>query len=167
MKKLTKKDLAELSKTLPLIEPNAQRQFIGGAGRNGERLRISGGTLIDTPEGVDFISDSGEITHFKGVDFSTSWVLSDTGYQLNGTIHISKKFIKDGFNIYNFAHEYGHYLQQKDPNHNYLFTSVKSIYSLWKDPKNHANQPYEKDATRRGNEYLRDNAGKAGKKNGL
>ena len=74
MKKLTKEDLTELSRTLTLIEPNAQRQFIGGAGRDGDTLCISGGTLIDTPEGVDFISDSGETTHFSGVDLSTSWV---------------------------------------------------------------------------------------------
>lgn len=164
MKKLTKKDLTELSKTLTLIEPNAQRQFIGGAGRNGERLRISGGTLIDTAEGVDFISDTGEITHFKGVDFSTSWVFDDTAYQLNGTIHISKEWLKDGFNIYNFAHEYGHYLQQQDPNYNYTATMLKSMYSVLTNPGNHANQSFEKDATRRGEEYLRDNAGKAGKR---
>ena len=154
MKKLTKKDLTELSKTLTLIEPNAQRQFIGGAGRNGERLRISGGTLIDTAEGVDFISDTGEITHFKGVDFSTSWVFDDTAYQLNGTIHISKEWLKGGFDIYKFAHEYGHYLQQQDPNHNYTLTVIKSVYSLLTNPRNHENQPFEKDATRRGNEYL-------------
>ena len=41
---------------------------------------------------------------------------------------------------------------------------VKSIYSLLTDPENHHNQPYEKDATRRGEEYLRENAGKGGKK---
>ncbi len=159
MKKLTKKDLTELSKTLPLIEPNAQRQFIGGAGRNGRTLRIEGGTLMDTPEGVDFISDSGEITHFIGVDLSTSWVTSNAAYQLNGTIHIGKKWLKNGFDLYDFAHEYGHYLQQQDPNHNYTLTIIKSVYSLLTNPKNHENQPFEKDATRRGNEYL-DNVGR-------
>lgn len=164
MKKLTKEDLTGLSKTLTLIEPNAQRQFIGGAGRNGEHLRISGGTLIDTAAGVDFISDTKEITHFKGVDFSTSYVFDNTAYQLNGMIHISEKWLKNGFNIYDFAHEYGHYLQQIDPNHNYPVTMVKSFYSLLTDPENHHNQPYEKDATRRGEEYLRENAGKGGKK---
>lgn len=164
MKKLTKEDLTELSKTLTLIEPNAQRQFIGGAGRNGDRLRISGGTLIDTAEGVDFISDTGEKTHFKGVDISTSWVLDDTAYQLNGTIHISEKWAKDGFDIYDFAHEYGHYLQQQDPDYNYPVTMLQSMWSVATDSGNHANQPFEKDATRRGEEYLRANAGKAGKR---
>lgn len=167
MKRLTKEDLTELSRTLTLIEPNAQRQFIGGAGRDGDTLCISGGTLIDTPEGVDFISDSGETTHFSGVDLSTSWVTRNAAYQLNGTIHIGKKWLKNGFNLYDFAHEYGHYLQQRDPNHNYLCTMLKSVYSLLTDPKNHENQPFEIDATRRGYEYLRDNAGKAGQKNGL
>ena len=166
MKKLTKKDLTELSKTLLLIEPNAQRQFIGGAGRNGDTLCISGGTLIETPEGVDFVSDSGEITHFAGANFSTSWVFGNTAYQLNGTIHIGKKWLKNGFNIYNFAHEYGHYLQQQDPNYNYTLTILKSLYSVLTDPKNHANKPFEKDATRRGYEYLY-NAGNAGEKNGF
>lgn len=37
------------------------------------------------------------------------------------------------------------------------------MYSVITDPGNYANQPFEKDATRRGNEYQRDNAGKAGK----
>ena len=164
MKKLTKEDLTELSKTLTLIEPNAQRQFIGGAGRNGEHLRISGGTLIDTAAGVDFISDTKEVTHFKGVDFSTSWVRDDTAYQLNGTIHISEKWLKNGFNIYDFAHEYGHYLQQQDPNCNYPLMAAESAFSELFDPENHANQPFEKDATRRGEAYLRKNAGKGGKK---
>lgn len=149
---------------MTLIEPNAQRQFIGGAGRNGEHLRISGGTLIDTAAGVDFISDTKEVTHFKGVDFSTSWVRDDTAYQLNGTIHISEKWLKNGFNIYDFAHEYGHYLQQQDPNCNYPLMAAESAFSELFDPENHANQPFEKDATRRGEEYLRKNAGKGGKK---
>ena len=164
MKKLNKEDLTGLSKTLTLIEPNAQRQFIGGAGRNGEHLRISGGTLIDTAAGVDFISDTKEITHFKGVDFSTSYVFDNTAYQLNGMIHISEKWLKNGFNIYDFAHEYGHYLQQQDPNYNYLATMLESGFSVLTDPENHDNQPFEKDATRRGEEYLRKNAGKGGKK---
>ena len=149
---------------MTLIEPNAQRQFIGGAGRNGEHLRISGGTLIDTAAGVDFISDTKEVTHFKGVDFSTSWVRDDTAYQLNGTIHISEKWLKNGFTIYAFAHEYGHYLQQQDPNCNYPLMAAESAFSELFDPENHANQPFEKDATRRGEEYLRKNAGKGGKK---
>lgn len=162
MKKLTKQCLVELSETLTLIEPNVQRQFVGGAGDTGDRLPISGGTLVDTQSGVDFISNSRQVTHFKGVDISTSWVREGTAYQLNGTIHIDEGWAKNGFNIYDFAHEYGHYLQQQDPNHCYLTTILKSVYSVISDPGNHKNQPIEIDATRRGNEYLRDHAGKGG-----
>lgn len=41
---------------------------------------------------------------------------------------------------------------------------LESGFSVLTDPENHDNQPFEKDATRRGEEYLRKNAGKGGKK---
>lgn len=152
MKKLTKKNLVELAEVLPVIDSNLQRKFVGGGDAT---LRIEGGYLVDTAEGVVFKSDSGCEMFFEGVDISTSSVAEYSAYQFNGTIHISQSWADSGFGISVFVHEYGHYLQQNEMGTFKYITDVAipSVYSAATDPENHSSQSYEQDATERGEVY--------------
>lgn len=118
-------------------------------------LRILEGYLIPKTDHVIFRSDEGGEIVFQGVRISTSMVVKNSAYQLNGIIYISKNWIKGGFSIQDFTHEYGHYLQQQEMGlFKYLRkVALPSIFSLLTKPKTHYHRPFERDATNKGNEY--------------
>lgn len=122
--------------------------------KNGS-LRIREGYLISKTDHVIFRSDEGWEIIFQGVRISTSMVVKNAAYQLNSVIHISKNWIKRGFSIQDFTHEYGHYLQQQEMG---LFKYLRkvaflSVFSLITRPETHYHRPFERDATNKGNEY--------------
>lgn len=121
----------------------------------GTEYKIAGGTLVDTPEGVEFHSDSGIKVWFPFVDISTSIVNEGTAYNLTGTIHIDKGWLEKGFGINDFLHEFGHYLQEIEMGFSEYVTGVAipSMLSLLRDPESHDSQPFEQDATKRGQEF--------------
>lgn len=84
----------------------------------------------------------------------------NAAYQLNGTIHISDSWANNGFSNFDFAHEYGHYLQQEEiGTANYLVNvAIPSVISAWTNPENHSSQSYEIDATERGIGYMNNNS---------
>ena len=81
--------------------------------------------------------------------------MNGTAYQLNGMIHVSSSWANDGFNVYDFAHEYGYYLQQEEMGSlKYYMMAMASVYSVYSNPGNHLQQPFEMEASRLGLEYL-------------
>lgn len=156
-RKITKASIEELRKEMPVLNEEEEQSIVGG-----ERIRISGGYLESVDGGTYFYGDNGSTVFFKGVDFSIdSKLIADySAYQFNGTIHVEEKWAYNGFDIYVFAHEYGHYLQQEEMGFwNYLTdVAIPSMYSAQhNDPYTHSQQPFEKDATKRGEEYLNKN----------
>lgn len=130
----------------------------GSKKNKADRLfKIQGGYLIPKETHVLFPSDKGEEIIFQGIRVSTSRVVKNAAYQLNGVIYISKNWIKKGFSVQDFAHEYGHYLQQKELGlFKYLVKiAFPSMFSLAAKPKKHFQRPFERDATNKGNEYLK------------
>lgn len=107
-----------------------------------DTIVIAGGELVTTANGVTYYGNNGSCITFTGVKFSTEKVLPNTAYQLNGTIHVSEKWIDNGFNVYNFAHEYGHYIQEEEMGKlDYYKMAIQSMYNLATDPENHYNMP--------------------------
>lgn len=157
MKKLTRKNLDELTNAMPVISEQDQRSCVGGA--PGDILDISGGYLIEMSGGTVFFGENGFMTFYRDVTFSTKNVVDGAAYQLNGVIHISDSWVNNGFSNDDFAHEYDHFLQQQEMGTAaYLATVViPSVWSAWTDPENHANEPFEIDATERGMEYKNNN----------
>ena len=157
MKKVRRIKLDSLQKDLLYLSKGQLQSFLGGKGKKG--TRIYGGTLLNTDNGVVWTGDDGKSGRFYGVSFTIDDVCpDDTAYQLLGTIHIERGWAEDDFNIYNFAHEFGHYLQEEEYGFwEYLKMASESAKSVLEDPDNHMNQPYEKDATKRGLEYLNKN----------
>lgn len=123
-------------------------------------LRIEGGVLREVDEngihGVMYYGDNGATCFFSGVRMTTKLVLNGYAYQFNGTIHVSASWASNGFNVYDFAHEYGHYLQQESMGDaEYYKIAIQSGYSVITKPEEHPNQPFEVQATDLGNQYLR------------
>ncbi|MFT4073149.1 MAG: hypothetical protein QM654_14645 [Dysgonamonadaceae bacterium] len=138
---------------MPVISGNSLRRYVGG----GDVLRISGGTLVEEKEGTTFYGDDGSSTFYKGVSFSTNGApITGTAYQLNGTIHINKSWANSSFNQCDFAHEYGHYLQQQSMSTiEYAKLSAKSLISgFFNTAEEHLRQNFEMEATRLGEEYM-------------
>lgn len=121
-----------------------------------DALRIAEGALLNLADGCLFVGDGGERCLFRGVRYSTRGVRANTAYQANGVIRISERWLSDAqcpFGLHDFAHEYGHYLQQRDYGWWDYYSRVAwdSITHLGDD---HYARPYEADATRRGAAYL-------------
>lgn len=133
------------------------RQIVGGGE---DPVSIKGGTIQNTDQGVVWMGDDGRSCTFYGVSFSVGGLcLDDSAYQLSGTIRIGREWLEDGFSVYDFAHEFGRYLQQCEYGTLNYITDV-AIPSAWDSATNrsqHSSQPYEKDATKRGDEYLKKN----------
>lgn len=154
MKKIGKLRLDELKKNVKVLTPEEQRRYVGGQ----DVWRIAGGYLYEVEGGTLFCGDDDRSVWFPGVSVTTWWTKKDTAYQYNGTIHIDENWLENGFNIYDFAHEYGHYIQQ------YLlgdeaydrYIAIPSMHDLATDPEHHDEQWYEKDATERGYHHLYD-----------
>lgn len=126
-----------------------------------DELEIKGGVLREIDEngvpGVMYYGNNGATCFFRGVRMTTQLVFKGYAYQYNGTIHVSSYWVANGFNIYDFAHEYGHYLQQESMgNAEYYKLAIQSGYSVIANPDKHQNQPFEVQATELGNQYLKE-----------
>jgi hypothetical protein len=133
---------------------------IGNYNYNGERIDISGGYLQECKNGTVYIpEDNSGFAWFYGVNMSTGLVASGAGFQLNGTIHISQEWLDSGFNIYDFAHEYGHYIQQqKAKGLSYLVDiAIPSTINIIINPSSHDEQWYEQNATQLGTAHYNAN----------
>ena len=152
MKKVGKLNLNDLGGKIQELTIEEQKLTIGGK----DVWRISGGYLYEVDGGVLFCGDDDRSVWFPGVEISTHLVAESTAYQYNGTIHISEDWLKDGFNIYDFAHEFGHYIQQYLVGDKlyYKYIAIPSMHDLYTDPEHHDEQWYEKDATDRGYKHM-------------
>ena len=155
-RKITRLGIEELRDKMYVLNTLEQRTIIGG-----ERVNINGGYLEEVNGGVYYYGNNGCSVFFEGVEIWVSNLIRDySAYQLNGTIGIESDWCNTSFNIYDFAHEYGHYLQQKTMGtYDYLTVVVpNSLYSAtFNDPYTHSQQTYELQATLLGNEYLKNN----------
>lgn len=164
MKKLQKLKLANKCSLQELtigMQPLGAIDLAAMIGGLNEQLSISGGVLKNVEGGVLFTGSDGSTCLFEHVSWSTDYVLPGKAYQLNGTIHISESWLNDEeypFTVKRFAHEFGHYLQQQEyGTSSYLWNvAVRSVYSVATDPANHYSEPFEQDATNRGEDYLKD-----------
>lgn len=163
MKKLKKMKLANRCSLHELavgMQPLGAIDLAAMIGGLNEQLPISGGVLENVEGGVLFTGSDGSTCLFEGVSWSTKAVCSGTAYQLSGIIHISYDWINAEeypFNVTNFAHEFGHFLQQQEyGTWNYLWdVAVPSVYDIWHNGgTNHHQQPYEQDADKRGEDYM-------------
>lgn len=166
MKTIKKLSLNGLQKTYVLLNDSIQASILGG----GDPLKIKGGTLVEKNGGVQYTGDDETTCFFSGVSLG-NLALSGTAYQYNGTINIDEGWAngKDGvqFDINNFIHEYGHFLQEQEMGHfEYSFRvaipsgtdiGLRNIYNLfgYKHSYSHMDLPFEKNATERGEEYYK------------
>lgn len=160
MKKLKKFSFQEI---------RAQMQQIGN--RESEALKggmiissfpINGGKIVNYSSevfgnyAVYYPDNGGSPIAMDGVNVSggTFGQASDAAYQMNGEIHVGSGF--DTFDVNTLAHEYGHYLQQESMgDSSYMFgVAIPSVYSVLTNPEDHSSQPFEVDATNRGEEYF-------------
>lgn len=160
MKKLKKLKLHDLEASCDLLSPFEQKRIMGG---KDDIFDIQGGRIAEQNGGVLLTTTDGYSFFFDGVRLTDDWVIGETAYQLNGMIHISYSWIyakEYRFCVNDFLHEFGHYLQQLyyGSTFSYLYhVGIPSGWSCLTDPKNHQNQPYEKDATTLGREYFEKN----------
>ena len=120
-----------------------------------KRLEIKGGVLTNTPYGVLYEpSEGGGRILFDGARFVVGFALPDTAWQFSGRIMISRSWLRSGFTVRHFAHEYGHYLQQRDIGLlRYTAEALKSAFSLITNPRRHYARAFEEDATKRGESF--------------
>jgi hypothetical protein len=148
MRTLKKTDIESMERELRVLKNPEQIKIIGGTGY----LEIKGGALVQLDGGVMYVpfgsgsngSSSGNAVFFEGVTISTSSVTGSTSYQMNGTIHIDSNWAANGFNLCDFAHEYGHYLQQQEWGNAKYYGMAASPDAQW----------YETNASERGYAYL-------------
>lgn len=125
-----------------------------------DEVNISGGKLVNARDagGVLYKGDDGASCLFKGVSLSLGRVVDRSAYQWNGTIHVSPGWIASGFTVNDFAHEYGHFLQQNQSGViGYCRIALSSMYSLATNPRNHSSRSFEREATELGRAYLKEN----------
>lgn len=155
MKKITRLGIEDLRNKMYTLSTLEQKTIIGG-----QRVAIRGGYLEEVNGGVFYYGNNGCSVFFEGVQMSISNIIPDyTAYQFNGNIGIEEEWCNSSFTVYDFAHEYGHYLQQKEMGMlSYLFdVAIPSMYSVSTNLEEHSQQEYEQDATMRGNQYLSNN----------
>ena len=120
-------------------------------------LRIADGQLVNLADGCRYLGPRGEQWFFAGVRYAVGGaVVRDTAFQANGVVRISKGWLGDAhrpFALRDFAHEYGHYLQQRDLGWWGYYTRV-ALDSVTHMGPDHYDRPYEQDATLRGAAYL-------------
>lgn len=160
-RKLTRATIDEVRKEMPVLNLDDTRRVLGGWDPvNGyETIKIDGGFLQEVQDGTWYFGNDGRRIFFDGVGISTAGVVPGTAYQSGGVITISQEWINDAkrpFNIKDFAHEYGHYLQEQEMGSSAYWTDVAipSAYNMLTDPKSHDYLPCEQDATKRGNDYM-------------
>ena len=164
MKKIQRLSLNELEETCTLLSDYSQTSILGG-GEENITINISGGTLKEINGGVQYTGSDGSTCYFSGVSLSTKSP-EGTAYQYGGTIHIDEKW--SSFDVNDFAHEYGHYIQEQEMG-TFAYTfyvGVRSAFdvmwgnfldSIGVSHKDHSARSYEVDATKKGDDYLKDN----------
>ncbi len=152
MKKVGRLRLSELEGRMDTLTKAEQHEYLGG----NNTWRIYGGYLYEVEGGTLFCGDNGKFVWFPGISVSSDWVTGGAAYQYGGTIHVDEDW--SNFDINDFAHEYGHYLQQKDKGYwSYILNvAIPSMYTAGSDPGNHSTYWYEQDATQRGEHVLYD-----------
>ena len=121
-------------------------------------IHIHGGTLYRTVTGTCYKGADGSHILFRGVRCHVSrWLVRPlTAYQFCGHIVIGWRWAKRDFNLRFLAHEYGHYLQQREMGtwRFLLRVALPSVWSVLRDSNRHFHQDFERDATQKGKEYL-------------
>ncbi|MBR3284047.1 MAG: hypothetical protein IKI60_01855 [Alloprevotella sp.] len=119
--------------------------------------KIYRGRLMQEPGGVLFIGDDSRKIFFERVRVHVGkfFIPRETAFQISGHIFISRHWLKRGFSLETFAHEYGHYLQQRRLGFfPYLFrVAIPSVWSLLLNPVAHVTKRYERHATLIGKRY--------------
>lgn len=114
MRKLTKSNVEELRKEMPVLTSGEEREVIGGTGITS--IRIRGGYLISYDYGsaggqytVYSPDNGGQTVVFDGVTASYGDI-NGCAYQLSG-IHVGEN-PESCFDIGTMIHEYGHHLHE-------------------------------------------------------
>ena len=160
--KLTRALIDEIRKEMPVLNEDEEKRVQGGWDpvKGYETLRIAGGFLQETGNGTWYYGEDGKQIFFEGIGISTAEpIASGTAFQVGGVISISQDWLNDTrhpFTIKDFAHEYGHYLQELEMGSGSYWkdVAIPSGYNLLTDPGSHDDMPYEQDATKRGNDYM-------------
>lgn len=173
MKKLKKMKLANRCSLQQLNDrmlPLGAIDLAAMIGGMGEKLNISGGSLENVEGGVLFTGSDGSTCLFEGVSWTSNCVFSGTAYQAMGYIHISNDWVNAAyhpFDINDFAHEFGHYLQEQEYGLAYYLgiaaPSAAEIYFF--NGQYHDLLPGEQDADKRGEEYMKEHMKKPEPKN--
>ncbi|MCF0194297.1 MAG: hypothetical protein HUK00_03850 [Bacteroidaceae bacterium] len=129
-------------------------------GTSGRRLRIRDGVLEVQEGGVMYCGENGSECFFPGVTAAFYGRMHDrmvpkTAYQLNGHIGVSPSW--ETFGVMDFAHEYGHHLQQKVMGWKYYIRGLCSMCSMVMNRAGHRDEAFEREATRLGAEFVREN----------
>lgn len=152
MKRIRRIKLDSLQKEMSFLPKKQLSIFVGGGDNP---YRINGGTIQNTDIGVVWMGDDGRSCTFYGVSFDIGGLCyANAAYQLSGTIHIGSEWAENGFGVYDFAHEFGHYLQQEEYGFLGYVTDVIIPSVTSASSPNHSEIPCEKDATKRGKDYL-------------
>ncbi|MDR1022695.1 MAG: hypothetical protein LBL94_05425 [Prevotellaceae bacterium] len=140
---------------LPIGSNVSQFYLSNGYGGYDHCYALHDGYLYETKDGIVVCGSNGNSILLAGVKFGT-WLIEGYGFQVGGTIRLGGS---RGFTVADVVHEYGHYLQQQSMSNFKYFTdvAVPSLISVITDPDNHHKQPYEQDATERGNAYYKQN----------
>lgn len=122
------------------------------------RIRIHKGTLWNTHDGVWYRGDDGRTVFFGGVRAVSGCTQRNSSFHFGGRIFIGRAW--DTYDLQAFTHEYGHYLQWCEWGRlRYLWMGLRSVLSVLRDrllhTETHFDEAYERDATRRGNTYLK------------
>ena len=121
------------------------------------RIRICGGYLENTSRGTRYVGTDGRCVCFVGVRVRRGgwFVPSRVAFQFCGRIYVGRKWAGEDFSVLMIAHEYGHFLQQRELGFwRYLWrVAYPSVLSVLRDPYGHLHHPVEEDATRRGLRY--------------
>lgn len=160
MKTLLRKNLDELALTMPIVNENEQRNFVGGT--KVTSIRINGGYLYSYDYENDDLGkltvyqpdNGGDPIVFDGVTCSDCSAPDGSAYQFNGICVGDNP--SSNFDIGTMIHEYGHFLQQEEMGtiRYGLYAGAGSLYGRLNPEVDYYEIPSEKDASKRGQEYI-------------
>ncbi|GAA5221283.1 hypothetical protein GCM10025777_19130 [Membranihabitans marinus] len=122
-------------------------------------MEISGGYLEEAANGVTYYGHDGQLIFFPDIKLSAKSV-KGTAFQFLGVIHINKYWASSGFNVYDFTHEYGHFIQEKRiGSFKFLFTiGILSVCSVLYDTLTksnlHGSRWFEREASQLGFDFI-------------